>query len=305
MKWIKRGLIYKPDGTRNWARHGALQPTPFLFEEKIRVFVGLRDDDGVSSVGWVDLATDDPSRILGISEQPALTAGDSGMFDENGVVPCSVVRIGSELWMSYAGYQLGHKVRFTVFGGLAVSGDGGHTFQRLSRVPFLDRADEACLFRVAHTLMFEDGRWRVWYGAGSDFRAGSSKSVPVYDIRYFETTRLTDIPKMGRIVVPLAAGENRVARPWVVRRPDGRYSMFYGFETASTSYRLGHAESSDGITWTRRDEEFGLGVSEEGAWDCEMISYPSVVSAAGRTVLFYNGNDYGRSGFGWAELESW
>ena len=40
-------------------------------------------------------------------------------------------------------------------------------------------------------------------------------------------------------------------------------------------------------------------------WDSQMQAYPAVVTAGGRTYLFYNGNDYGREGFGYAELESW
>jgi len=33
-----------------------------------------------------------------------------------------------------------------------------------------------------------------------------------------------------------------------------------------------------------------------------MIEYPCVVDAGGRRVMLYNGNDYGRTGIGLAEL---
>jgi hypothetical protein len=152
MRWKKRGLIYGPSGDSEWARHSALQPTPFIRNSDIRVFVGMRDDDGVSRVGFVDVSAADPARVLRVSEKPVLDVGQAGAFDESGVVPCAVVEHQGELHLFYAGYQLGRKVKFYVFGGLAVSRDGGETFERLSRVPICDRTDSELFFRVIHTM---------------------------------------------------------------------------------------------------------------------------------------------------------
>jgi hypothetical protein len=80
--------------------------------------------------------------------------------------------------------------------------------------------------------------------------------------------------------------------------------MFYGAGTKHEGYRLAYAESVDGINWTRRDEDIGIEVSPSG-WDSRMQAYPAVVQSGQRTFMFYNGNDYGREGFGYAELESW
>jgi hypothetical protein len=89
----------------------------------------------------------------------------------------------------------------------------------------------------------------------------------------------------------------------VIRSPD-RYRMFYSAGTETEGYRLAYAESEDGIVWQRKDEEIGIDVASNG-WDSEMQCYPSVVSAGERTFLFYNGNNYGKDGFGYAELEHW
>lgn len=304
MKWRKGGLIFKPDGSKPWARHTALQPTPVLQGDRLRVFVGMRDQEGASSVSWVDLDSEDPSRVVGIAGEPALSRGTAGAFDDNGVVPCAVVPVGPELWLYYAGYQLGHRVRFSVFGGLAISVDGGTTFQRARQVPLLDRTDEALLFRVAHSVLFENGTWRVWYGAGGEFRPGATKTLPVYDIRYMESRDPFHFPDHGMVAVSLRDDEHRVGRPYVIRRDGGGYLMFYGTGTEKHGYRLAYAESEDGLRWVRRDEDMGIDVSPSG-WDSEMVAYPGVISAHGRTFLFYNGNDYGRTGFGYAELERW
>ena len=63
---------------------------------------------------------------------------------------------------------------------------------------------------------------------------------------------------------------------------------------------MGYAESRDGVTWTRRDADLQLDVSPDG-WDSDTVEYAAVVESGGRTLCFYNGDDFGRAGFGAAE----
>jgi predicted GH43/DUF377 family glycosyl hydrolase len=49
------------------------------------MYAGFRDQQGVSSVGFVDLDAHDPARVLRVSERPVLEQGRPGTFDDNGV----------------------------------------------------------------------------------------------------------------------------------------------------------------------------------------------------------------------------
>jgi hypothetical protein len=80
------------------------------------------------------------------------------------------------------------------------------------------------------------------------------------------------------------------------------YRMWYSIRSRVEPYRIGYAESADGIVWQRRDAEAGIARSETG-WDSEMVCYPCVVDAGDRRYLFYNGNRHGSTGFGCAVLE--
>lgn len=301
MRWRRQGLVFRPDGLCEWARHSALQPTPIALGPVLRVYCGMRDDDGRSSVGFVDLDAADPLRVVRVSAVPALGPGTPDAWDRHGVVPCAVVGDHGRLRLYYAGYRRGAdaRPRFQVYSGLAESRDGGVTFERVTQVLF--PCPEAALFRVIHSIRWEDGRWRAWYGAGSRFRSGASKSLPVYDIRYFESADGIAFPDIGKVCVPVSGPEHRVGRPYVVGDPRRGYEMFFGASTMDSAYRLAHATSDDGERWRRRDAILGLDLSPEG-WDSEMMAYPAVVDLHGRRWLFYNGNDYGRAGFGCAEL---
>src|SRR5207244_9360071 len=99
--------------------------------------------------------------------------------------------------------------------------------------------------------------------------------------------------------VSIDSDEYAVGRPSVLLDGD-TYRMWCSIRSFSEPYRIGYAESSDGVSWTRRDSEAGIGRSQEG-WDSAMICYPQVVRVDDRLLMFYNGNQHGASGFGYAE----
>ena len=70
-----------------------------------------------------------------------------------------------------------------------------------------------------------------------------------------------------------------------------------------SSYRIGYAESNDGIRWQRMDGNCTIDVSGFG-WDTDMVEYPHVFDHGGARYMLYNGNNYGKTGFGLAVLEA-
>ena len=78
--------------------------------------------------------------------------------------------------------------------------------------------------------------------------------------------------------------------------------MHYSVRRRSPArYRLGLAHSRNGLDWQRSDDHLGLDVSP-GEWDGDSVEYGAEVQAGGRTWLLYNGDDFGATGFGVAEL---
>ena len=67
-------------------------------------------------------------------------------------------------------------------------------------------------------------------------------------------------------------------------------------------YRLGYAYSKDLINWTRDDDNSGISISKEG-WDSDMMCYPHIFKVDDKVYLLYNGNEFGKNGFGLAVLE--
>lgn len=304
MKWIKKGLIYCPDGRHSWAKHSAMTPTPTLLKNGIiRVYAGFRDSMGVSRICFVDVDANDPSKVIGVSKEPVLDIGEAGTFDDNGVILGDILEFGKELHMYYVGFQLVQKVKFLAFSGLAVSKDGGNSFVRVRRTPVLDRSDEGLFIRAIHSVLLENGIWKVWYAAGSKWVFIDGKPYPNYHIRYSESRDGLSFPQTGEICLLPEGNEYRIGRPRVYKK-GGIYQMFFTKGTLTRAYVSGYAESRDGINWIRKDKEIGIDVSESG-WDSQMLAYPSIIRYKDNVYMFYNGNNMGQTGFGYAVLKEW
>lgn len=273
-----------------------------LGDDRIRVYAAFSDEARVGRIGYVDVDARDPLRILGVAEQPALDIGVPGAFDDNGVSPICIVREGDDIHLFYNGWQLGARVRYFLFLGLATSSDGGETYVRRSQVPILDRADGELFFRTAACVLRDGERWKMWYIGGGRWVDSHGKQVPEYNLRYLESDRFDRWGGPGRVAMDVRGGdEHGFGRPFVIREDD-RYVMWYSARTMSKRYRIGYAESPDGVQWTRLDEQAGIDVSDSG-WDSEMTAYPCVQKTRFGTYMFYNGNNYGETGFGVAILE--
>lgn len=302
-RWQRRGLIYAPDGLVPWAQQHGFPPTPVERPDgSLRLYLSFTDEHVVGRMGWIDVDPDDPARVVGVSEVPVLDIGQPGTFDENGVVATHVIAMGDELWMYYVGYQLGQKVRYYQFLGLAISRDGGETFERVQRVPVIDRSDAELVNRTSGFVLPEDGVFKLWYTAGSTWTEVDGKPLPIYGLKYLESPDGISFGPEGEPAVELdEPDEHALGRPWVLREPGG-YRMWFSSRTRSRGYRIGYAESADGRSWTRRDNEIQFDVAEDG-WDSGMVAYAAIWQRGERTIMFYNGNDCGRTGVGWAELD--
>jgi hypothetical protein len=303
MIWKKLGLVYVANGEKDWAISHAYIPTSMMLdEERIRVYVAFLDSHKVGRIGFVDLQAKNPLQILKVSDKPVLDIGQPGTFDDNGVTPICLLKYQDHLYLYYVGWQLGVKVRYFLLMGLAISEDNGESFQRHSQVPILERSDRELFVRSAAYVRREKDYWRMWYIAGDQWINVNGKQVPTYNIRYVESDDGITWGKQGVVCLELANNdEYGFGRPFVTKE-DNLYKMWYSIRTISRGYRIGYAESLDGQHWLRQDQKVSIDVSETG-WDSQMIHCSCIQKTKYGTYMFYNGNNYGETGFGVAILQ--
>ena len=299
MKWHKLGLVYRPKYDGSWRHSSALAPTPFKFDDKIRVYCGFRDPDGVSRIGYVDVDRLDPTRVLKVSDSPVLDVGKPGAFDDNGINLGDIIRVGDTIRMYYVGYQIVKGVKFMAFTGLAISLDNGASFQRYSDVPVMDRSDEGLYIRGIHSIEKSlNGGFRAWYSAGSSWTSINNNPYPDYHTRMIDSSDGLSFSSKGEVVLIPQGQEYRLGR---ARHTyiNGEEKLFFTSGCKSGTYFLGYAEKVDG-KWLRQNSP-GINLSDSG-WDNKHLCYPSIIMDNDKYYMFYNGNYMGHEGFGVAVL---
>ncbi|MBK7001255.1 MAG: glycosylase [Rhodoferax sp.] len=315
-KWEKLGKLFAPQDLQHdsWMKEFAQSPSVLIFEAHVRVYFTSRPaptENGqyCSLLTYIDVDRKNPLKILQVCNEPALSLGECGTFDEFGTTPVSVIRDGDEIRVYYAGWTRCESVPFNGAIGVAVSRDKGDTFTRLGQGPVLSYSpDEPYLIGSPRIRKFT-GCWQLWYVAGKEWRMIDGKPEPVYKIRMATSNNGIDWTKHGKDLIADKLGEHECqACPDVTYR-NGRYHMFFSYRDirnykgSQGGYRIGYAASADMVNWRRDDDLLDISLSETG-WDSEMVNYPHVFELDGETYMLYQGNGMGREGIGLARLQS-
>jgi len=192
-----------------------------------------------------------------------------------------------------------------IFAGVAVSHDNGQSFVNLTPdTPLLDRVPGEIGTRSAPCVLAEGDAYRVWYTAdsGAGWVERDDRQLPRYDLKTMAVPAPAGWPAAGgEVALALEGDDEHGIAKGTLWHEDGLLKIIYSVRSLSKGYRLGYAESRDGVHFVRKDAEVGIDVSPTG-WDSEMLAFPERFVYRGRTYLFYCGNHYGMGGIGYAEL---
>lgn len=277
-------------------------------DETLRIYFALRDEKGRSLPSFIEVVPDQPQIIKYIHDAPILTLGELGTFDDSGIMPSCIVNDSGRKLLYYVGWNPQVTVSYRLSIGMAESFDGGKTFNRVFKGPVMDRTSDEPFFSSSPSIIKEDDKWRMWYVSCTGWSVINNHSEPSYNIRYAESSDGVNWSRADTTCIGYDEFTQSIARPCVYKE-DGVYKMIYPHRSITDyrtnpqkSYRLGYAESSDGLNWTRKDKDVGISLSENG-WDSIMQEYPTTYTFKGSRYLIYNGNGFGQTGFGYAVLK--
>lgn len=306
MKWRKMGLVFCANGESDFMHLGGRAPILYCGNgEKLKIFFGSYDIEGRGRIFSMDFSLQFDTFSYDINIVPNIDLGETGLYDDNGIIPSSILLVENSIYLYTCGFSIKNKLIFDSAAGIAVSSNGGCSFSKYPG-PVLDRSiDDAC-FATSPCVIYDEGIYKMWYVSCNKWKRMPDGTLKhYYNIRYKESDNAIYWPAKSRVAIDFAnEHEYAIARPSVIKDGPSDYKMWYCFREKSNTatYRIGYAESKDGISWVRKDDDAGIDVSPCG-WDSEMICYPYVFDYAGNRYMLYNGNGYGRTGFGLAILE--
>lgn len=315
MKWEKLGKLFDPaDHALPGNCFGFAQsPQTLVLDDRVRIYFSTRERDPtgkyLSHVAFVDV---DRSlrNVLGVSSNPVIALGGLGCFDEHGIFPVNVLRDGKRVLAYTTGWNRKVSVSVDASIGLAISHDDGLTFEKYGTGPVLSASlHEPFLVADAYVAQY-GGIFHMWYIFGTTWKSMAPGVPPdrVYKIAHATSTDGIHWQRDSKPIIADKLNQDECqALPTIFER-HGRYHMYFCYRQAhqfrtdsNSAYRLGYAWSDDLVQWQRDDSAAGIDVAAEG-WDSQMQCYPHTFELDGAIYMLYNGNEFGRAGFGLARL---
>lgn len=301
-QWVKLGQMYCPTGQDRHpklASHAANPVPVHQFEDTYRIFFSGRDVQNRSSVGAVDFDLV-KKRVIREHRTPFFEFGPEGSFYSHGVSIGNCYDAGGVTYLPFMGWQNPEGVHWRGdIGRLIVNPD--LTLKLDSSVPMMasDVTDPLSL-SYPWVRKAENGGFDMWYGSTVKWDAGNSEMLHV--INYAHSSDGHVWRREGQAVPHEIGVAQAFSRPVVMRDAEGRFEMWFSYRRGNgDTYRIGHATSLNGKVFALDLSNAGIDVATDG-WDSEMIEYPFVLDHRGHRYMFYNGNGYGRTGFGMAVL---
>jgi hypothetical protein len=300
MDLTKLGRTFDPSNV-SWISSHAQIPVPRQISEDVyRIYFAGRNEDNMSCVGYVDVNITKPTDPIRVSKAPVLELGSLGAFDDSGVFPHCIVNHTESTYLYYTGWMRGDRVNYYAGIGLAKERKDG-TFKRVSQAPVVHRTNADPFLMHSPYVLREDNTWKMWYSSATMWQEHADGIKPHYNIRYTESNSGESWHGDGTVAIDFSTKDEwALARPYVLHTETG-YEMWYCYSRPEMGYRIGFATSKNGHDWKRQDELVQLNPSSEG-WDSDMVGYPSIIDHGDRTLLFYNGSEFGKQGFGVAEV---
>ena len=316
MKWKKLGKIFDPTkySLPNNCKEFAQSPQTLVFDGFVRIYFSTRERDEatgkfLSHVAFVDMDKNFEN-ILNISTDTVIKLGELGSFDEHGIFPINVVKHNDKIFAYTCGWSRRVSVSVETSTGLAYSDDNGLTFKKIGSGPVLTSSlNEPFLVGDSFVCVYEN-TWHMWYIYGTRWIDNAEEEAArVYKIGHATSDDGINWTKEGKQIIADALNKDECqALPTVIRH-NNKYHIYFCYREAigfrknkERGYRLGYAWSEDLVNWVRDDANAGIGFSAEG-WDSDMQCYPHIFKCDDKIYLLYNGNEFGRNGFGIAVLE--
>ncbi len=301
-KWIKKGLLFKPNSSNlTHASH------PCIIHIKNDTFILAFTQRNLQRKSHIYLSyakvTDGHITLIG-KPKLALSPGDTGHFDCDGVISGCLVQNNGKYYLYYVGWQNLPDDLWSCDTGRTILDPNQLTLDKEFQGPILGRDKNHPLFAAATAFYITDNKWHTWYNSGIKWEKRDNEWHHYYGLHHAQSTNGIDWNCEPGFCIPFADEyEYAFGRPSVVRW-NNVYHMWFAHRATKeiSTYRMGYASSKDGFNWDRDDSISGIDVSNEG-WDSNMICYPCVFEHKNFRYMLYNGNNYGKTGFGLAILE--
>lgn len=303
MKWKKLGNLYNINNLCEELISHCANPLPIHLENDVyKIYFSGRDKNNRSSVGRVDIDII-KKEVVKTYNKPVFKTGEEGTFYQDGVSIGNWYEVNGQKYILFMGWQTKNKEHWRGdIGRLKINSD--YSLELNSQKPYITTDDiDKISLSYPWVEKISENKYIMYYGSTLDWYSPNGEMIHV--INYAESPDGENWNKKG-LAVPYEYGLVQAFSKPTVIKINNEYHMWVSSRGPKgiSKYRIYHSVSNDGIHWSKivDNNDAGIDVSESG-WDSEMICYPYVFKHNNSIYMLYNGNGYGKTGFGLAVLE--
>lgn len=297
MAWQDLGIIFKVNNLFPWAVSHCYVPTAIAMNDYIRIFAAFWDANMYGRLGYVDVCSQDPRKVIRVSAEPIMADATPGAFDQDGVTPLSALKLNNQIRLYYAGwkkYNLENK-RYTLFTGLATS-TSNDQFIRYSNACILGPRNASDHLRTGCMVMQDGNIWRNWFAAFEKTIIINGKSTPAYNLSVAVSNDGINWDR-ETVVFPLIEGSIMGYGRSAIWMQNNIYHGLFPVRSWNGKYSdILYSTSNDAINWQPLSKD---GMAFTASHTCDQqtdVCFPSIIEQENRILMFYNGNNFGKDG---------
>lgn len=287
MTWIKKGILF----SEKWSQ----LPVVDSDEEHYIIYYSSRIGESENiSVPRIILINKKDFSIVDYSKVN-IPLGKPGSFDSHGIMPSSIVTLkDGTKYLYYVGWSKRIDVPYWNSTGLAISEDGGLTWEKYSEGPVLSSCgNEPNWIGTVDVQFHEWLQQKEMYYSSCKWENINGKLEPIYSIK----RSISSFEDWG-----MNAEENEILK---LKGEEGGIAAFRPFKDKFFYSKRNKLDYRTNIKNSYKiysiDENGNEQLELEPSGDENMAAYPYIVETEDKYLMFYNGHDFGKGGISLAE----
>jgi len=300
MIWKSLGLLFDVKSNYEWMNSHAALPTVIkISNEYFRIFFSTRDTFNRSHTTFVDLNMQDwrpGKKLIHTQKVSTFSPGKIGLFDDCGVTVSTFLKTKSGLYAYYLGWTNKKTTLFSNEIGIAYV-DKNYKFSRIQNLPIYGRTEDEPLTFGYPTIFKFNNKISMYYDGIKEWNLENPTKYK-FNLREATLNKRNKWILTNKELIKLKLNERAITRSSFMIL-DGKLIMIYSLDVAG-KYELAAAYRNNKGKWTGMNNFTFVNSGHE--WDSIQNCYPSIFESNNEFYMLYNGNGYGKSGFGIAKL---
>jgi hypothetical protein len=270
-----------------------------LDEHTFRVYFSTRDVANRSSVAYFDLDMQ-TLQVKNTAKDP-IASFDTSTFYSHGISVGGIYeKLDGRKFLTFMGWHIPTNEHWMGYlGEMEILSDNKSI--EIQAKPLIKPDDMIDKVSISYAdIVHTDATYYAFYGSTETWDAGNQEMIHVINVA---TSKDTQHWEKHGLAVPYHKNKIQAfSRPTIIKIDD-TWHMWFSYRGGNgDKYKIGHAKTTNLLSWDLDLENASLYANPNVAWESEMVEYPYVFEYQNEIYMLYNGNSYGKTGIGLAKL---